>query len=290
LEELTVGVINRANRHFREGVTTIEVKSGYGLTIEQEVKMLRAIKAANFQLKADLVPTCLAAHVSPKHVSQPNEWLEEIEKNLFGILQEQELAKRIDIFIEDEAFPAAIAEPYLLKAKRAGFQITAHADQFSSQGTKVAVRVGAASADHLERTDHSGIKLLAQSEVVAVALPGASLGLGIQYTPARKLLDAGSCLAIATDWNPGSAPMGDLLMQAAVLGAAQKLSLIETLAAITFRAAYALRLSDRGVLAKEYIADFISFPTKDYRDILYYQGKMKPSLVWKSGSRLLSNT
>ncbi len=105
------------------------------------------------------------------------------------------------------------------------------------------------------------------------------------FAPARKLLDAGACVAIASDWNPGSAPMGDLLLQASVLAAAQKLNTAETLAALTTRAAKALGLADRGALAEGMWADFIVFETDDYREILYWQGKMKPRAMWKKGLR-----
>jgi imidazolonepropionase len=113
-------------------------------------------------------------------------------------------------------------------------------------------------------------------------LPGASLGLGIPFAPARKLLDAGCCLAIASDWNPGSAPMGDLLLQASLLSIYEKLNFAETIAGLTFRAANALGLRDRGVLAPGMRADMIAFPVNDFRDILYHQGKMKPFSVWNS--------
>jgi imidazolonepropionase len=105
----------------------------------------------------------------------------------------------------------------------------------------------------------------------------------LQYAPARKLLNAGACVAIASDWNPGSAPMGDLLIQAAVMSAAEKLSTAEVLAALTFRAAPALQLNNVGQLITGYAADLQAYPTADYRDILYYQGKMKPAMVWKKG-------
>jgi len=125
---------------------------------------------------------------------------------------------------------------------------------------------------------------MAKSETVAVALPGASLGLGMKFTPARKILDAGGILAIATDWNPGSAPMGQLLTQAAILGAYEKLTVAETLAAITYRAAYALRLKNgQGTLTEGSIADMQAYSTPDYREILYLQGSLKPSLIWKKG-------
>src|SRR5690606_30698557 len=120
---------------------------------------------------------------------------------------------------------------FLEKAISMGFAATVHADQFSPGGSEVAVKAGALSADHLEASTEAQVALLARSHTTAVVLPGASLGLGMPYAPARRLLDEGASLAIASDWNPGSAPMGDLLLQAAVMGAAQKLTMAETLAA-----------------------------------------------------------
>jgi imidazolonepropionase len=158
-----------------------------------------------------------------------------------------------------------------------------HADQFSRGGSALAVEAGAISADHLEVTSDEDIELLARSNVVAVALPGSSLGLGAPFAPARKLLNAGASLAIASDCNPGSAPMGYLLMQAAILGVYEKLTMTETLAAITCRAADALGLNDRGILQPGMLADFVAFPCSDYREILYNQGAMGPGMVWKRG-------
>jgi imidazolonepropionase len=145
------------------------------------------------------------------------------------------------------------------------------------------VAYGAVSADHLEASTPKEIELLAKSDVIATALPGASLGLGCTYTPARRLLDAGAALAIASDHNPGSAPMGDLLTQAAILGAFEKLSNAEVLAGITFRAAAALRLADRGQLQVGYLADLSIFHTNHYNEIFYNQGNLKPCMVWKKG-------
>ena len=272
-------LVKRADRHLAEGVSIIEVKSGYGLSVEQELKQLRAIKEASYKTKATLVPTCLAAHMLPKDFEGTRaEYLDDVLKNLLPIVKNENLATRVDIFVEDGAFKAETAMPFLQKAKEMGFAVTVHADQFTSGGSELAVEVGAVSADHLEATKDRDIKLLAKSETVAVALPGASLGLGMQYAPARKMLNAGACLAIASDWNPGSAPMGDLLMQAAVLGAAEKLSAAEVFAGLTFRAAQALRLTNRGTLATGTPADFHMYPTNDYREILYNQGKLKPLL------------
>jgi imidazolonepropionase len=285
-EELVRLLRQRCDRHLREGVTTAEVKSGYGLSVEQELKMLRAIATVGASHALDLVPTCLAAHVKPKEFATEEAYLEVLVQELLPVLLQQGLSRRVDVFVEKNAFPPDIARPFLQKAKERGFALTLHADQFSTGGSALAVETGAVSADHLEASGEVEIGLLAKSEVVAVVLPGASLGLGMPFAPARKLLDAGACLAIATDWNPGSAPMGDLLLQAAVLGAAQKLSTAETFAGITYRAALALTLPDRGRLATGQKADLISFPVPDYREILYQQGKLKPDRVWKNGMRV----
>lgn len=282
-EELVQNIISRAKRHIKEGVTTIEVKSGYGLNVEEELKMLRAIQKADRQLQADLIPTCLAAHVKPKDFAEASDYLNYILDELLPKVKEEKLAKRVDIFVEPEAFPVEASRPYLKKAKEMGFSLTLHADQFTSGGSLLATEVGALSADHLESSSEKDVAALAHSGTVATVLPGASLGLGMQYSPARRLLDAGACLAIATDWNPGSAPMGDLLVQASLLGAAEKLSMAEVLAGLTSRAAMALALPDKGALAEGAVADMQSFPTDDFREILYFQGKMKAEKIWKNG-------
>lgn len=275
---LTELLLKRVERHLAEGVTTIEIKSGYGLSVEQELKQLRAIKAASTQTKASLVATCLAAHMVPKDFNGSQaEYLEHILTDLLPIIKKENLASRVDIFIEESAFNAGNATIYLTKAKQKGFDITVHADQFTTSGSKVAVNIGAVSADHLEASRDEEIKSLANSNTVAVTLPGASLGLGMPYAPARKLLDAGACLAIASDWNPGSAPMGDLLMQAAIMSAAEKLSTAEVFAGLTFRAAKALNLTDRGTLEAGRKADLQIYPVNDYREILYHQGRLKPN-------------
>ncbi|MEP3207919.1 MAG: imidazolonepropionase [Maribacter sp.] len=283
-EALIKSTTKLANRHLKNGVTTLEVKSGYGLSVDEELKMLHAIKETNSLVAADLIPTCLAAHMLPKDYDGNQEaYLAEISTKLFPILKEQRLANRIDAFVEESAFSAAQIAPYFEKAKAMGFDITVHADQFSTSGSQVAVDFGALSADHLEASTETEINLLAKSDTIATALPGASLGLGCGFTPARQLLDAGGSLAIASDHNPGSAPMGDLLTQASILGAFEKLSNAEVLAGITFRAAAALKLNNRGRLAKGYHADFIGFHTDYYQEILYNQGNFKPCMVWKNG-------
>jgi len=279
-ETLTQLLLKRIERHLSEGVTTIEVKSGYGLSVEQELKQLRAIKAASSKTNASIIATCLAAHMVPKDFNgNQTEYLMHVLNDLLPVVKKENLASRVDIFIEESAFDVEGATIYLNKAKQMGFDVTVHADQFTTGGSRAAVDTGAVSADHLEASGDAEIKLLANSNTVAVTLPGASLGLGMQYAPARRLLDAGASLAIASDWNPGSAPMGDLLMQAAVMSAAEKLNTSEVFAGLTYRAATALNLTDRGTLAPGKRADIQAYPVNDYREILYQQGKLKPMIL-----------
>lgn len=283
-EELVQRTAALARRHLNNGTTTLEVKSGYGLTIAHELKMLRAIKEASSQVSCDLIPTCLAAHMLPKdYDGTAAEYLDEISRILFPKLTEEKLSSRVDAFIEESAFSSEQIKPYFEKARQMGFDITVHADQFTTGGSQVAIDFKAISADHLEVSSQKEIEALAKSDTIATALPGASMGLGCGFTPARKLLDAGAALAIASDHNPGSAPMGDLLTQAALLGTFEKLSNAEVLAGITTRAAAALRLDDRGRLTAGQLADFSLFHTDNYQDILYHQGTMKPCMVWKNG-------
>lgn len=286
LVELVELLRKRCDRHVAEGVTTCEVKSGYGLTTEEELKMLEAIQLVNNHHVLELIPTCLAAHMRPPEHTDSRLYLQEVVTQLLPQIKEQGLANRVDIFIEDTAFNEEDSLEYLHAAREMGFEITVHADQFSTGGSRIAAEAGAVSADHLEASGDAEIALMREAGVVATVLPGASLGLGMHYAPARKMLDGGLCLAIATDWNPGSAPMGDLLMQAALLGAAEKLTSAETLAGITVRAAKALNLSDRGTIEKGQLADLIAFPTDNYKEILYQQGKLKPTKVWKRGIEL----
>lgn len=279
-EELTRLVQQRAQQHLGRGVTTMEVKSGYGLNTADERKQLKAIATAAAGTGMNLIATCLAAHILPKDFSgSQTDYLKYVVNELLPLIKKEQLSNRVDIFVEEGAFTVENALIYLNNAKKMSFDLTVHADQFSTGGSEVAVKMGAVSADHLEASTEYKIKLLADSNTVAVALPGASLGLGMPYTPARKLLDAGACLAIASDWNPGSAPMGDLLLQAAVIGASEKLSTAETFAALTYRAAKALNLHDRGILAPGKRAHLQVYPCSDYREILYNQGSLKPNQV-----------
>jgi len=283
-EELTTLMLERMDRLLVQGVTTVEVKSGYGLSVTEELKMLRAMKDAASQHSIDVVSTCLAAHMKPRDFSGTNTaYLNVILKELVPIIEAERLAIRFDIFVEKSAFSPDEARPYLEALQKGGFEITIHGDQFTQGGSELAVEINARSVDHLEASEQEDIERLAKSDVIPVVLPGATIGLGCAWAPARKLLDAGCSLAIASDWNPGSGPQGHLLSQASMLATFEKLTTAEVLAGMTHRAASALGLSDRGQLAAGYLADLISFPCADYQEILYQQGTMPVAEVWKNG-------
>ncbi len=271
-----------------QGVTTCEIKSGYGLTLNDEIKMLTAIEQVNQRVEISLIPTCLAAHLRPPEYKNNRDYLSFLLKELLPIIRERKLSNRIDIFVEETAFSVEEARYYLAEAIKMGFATTIHADQFTTGGSLLAAELKSLSADHLEVSSEREAKALAEANVIATVLPGATLGLGIPFPPARMLLDQGVSLAIASDWNPGSAPMGQLLLQAALLGANQKLTAAETLAGITTRAAQALNLSDRGRIAQDCRADLTLFPVDDYREILYHQGSIQPCQVFSLGKRIYS--
>lgn len=285
-EELLKTLCVRIDDLVRQGITTIEIKSGYGLKLDCELKMLRAINHAKEKTPAKLIPTCLAAHMKPKDFNgDSEEYLNYVLEYILPVVQEEHLAERVDIFIEKSAFQPEESKAFLQKAKAMGFDITVHADQFTPGSSRVAVECGAKSADHLEATSDEDIDYLAKSNTVAVALPGASIGLGDSFAPARKILDGGGILAIATDWNPGSAPMGKLVTQASILATFQKLSTAEVLAGITFRSAYALGFEDRGVLSEGKRADLVCFKTDNYQNVLYRQGALEPCAVYIKGEK-----
>lgn len=285
--ELLNLTLRRLDRHLAEGVTTCEIKSGYGLSVESELKMLNVVREAATLHPSTLVPTCLAAHVPAKEFDDPSQYLQHLVASLLPIVKRQSLANRVDIFVEPSAFTVHDAEMYLRQARYLGFEVVVHADQFTPGGSMLAIKMNAHSADHLESSGDAAIAALSKSNTTATVLPGASIGLGMNFAPARKLLDNGCSVAIASDWNPGSAPMGDLLTQAALISAFEKLTNAETFSGITFRAAKALGLTDRGMLSPGMRADFVGFPISDYREILYHQGKLKPHRVWVGGKEIV---
>ncbi|CDR33367.1 imidazolonepropionase [Criblamydia sequanensis] len=287
-EELIVSLNKRLEEVISQGITSLEIKSGYGLTLNDEIKQLEAIKEASLKSPLTIISTCLAAHICPPEFSSSKAYLDFLMKKVLPLVKEKNLAKRVDIFVENGAFEVEESIFYLNFAKTLGFEVVVHADQFHPGGSNVAKITKAISADHLEASSEKDLLELKEAGVIPVALPGASIGLGMAFTKGRKILDLGMPLVIASDWNPGSAPMGNLLAEAAIFGAFEKLTISETLAAITSRASHALSLKDCGILKTGYKADFTIFETSDYRDIFYYQGSLKPSATYIKGTQVFS--
>lgn len=282
-EELEKLMLPRIARLISQGITTCEVKSGYGLTLDDELKMLEAIETLNKIIEIDLIPTCLAAHVCPPEFKDNSSYIDFLIKKLLPILNKRRITKRLDIFVDKNAFSVDEARTYLAHGKKMGFTLCIHADQFSRGGSRLAAEMGAATAEHLEQTTKDDAIAMKKAGVIPVVLPGASLGLGMDMPPARMLLDQGLPLVIASDWNPGSAPMGNLIAEASILAASDHLTTAEVFAALTTRAASALQLNDRGCLRAGFRADFTVYNTSDYREILYNQGSLKPFQVYAQG-------
>lgn len=275
-EELELLLLKRAEKLALQGVTTCEVKSGYGLNVTDEVKMLRAIHEVSQKQPVELIPTCFGAQGKPPEFDSKTEYLSYLLQDLLVLVRKLNLAKRVDICVGKESFSVEQARPFIKGAQELGYSICVHADQFSRGGALLAAEMHTLSADHLEVSTDDDFIALKKNNVIPIVLPGATLGLGIPFPPAKKILDHDLPLVIASDWNPGSAPMGNLLIQAALLGMAEHLTMAETLAAMTIRAACALELNDRGVLKFGMRADIIAFPCSDYREILYNQGSLSP--------------
>ena len=250
----------------RAGTTTFEAKSGYGLDRETEIASLRAIRAEGG------VPTWLGAHAVPPEFGDAGEYL---DFAIFEVLpQAALLAEAADIFVEEGAFDPAQARRYLEACREAGLALRLHGDQFTEQGAvELAVELEARSIDHLEVTSDRGFRRLAASDVVAVLLPASALFLARPMPPARALVAAGAAIALATDFNPGSAFCESLPLVCALASTQLGLTPNEALSACTVNAAHVLGLADRkGRLAPGYDADLVLLDAPDWRYLAYHLG------------------
>jgi imidazolonepropionase len=246
------------------GTTTFESKSGYGLDRETEVAQLRAIEAAGG------VPTWLGAHAVPPKFADADAYL---DFALAEVLPEAApIATAADVFVENGAFDSDQARRYLLACRDAGLALRVHGDQFTEQGAiPLAVELGARSVDHLEATGADGVRALATSDVAAVLLPASALFLGRPMPPARELVDAGAAIALATDFNPGSAFCESLPLVCSLAATQLKLSPAEALTACTANAAHVLGLADRkGRIAPGHDADIVLLDAPDWRYLAYH--------------------
>jgi imidazolonepropionase len=285
LEALTGGRLATLLAH---GTTTIEVKSGYGLELEAELKQLRVIQRLAASQPATLIPTFLGAHeVPPEHRGDRAAYVRLLCEEMIPAVTRGGLARCCDVFCEPGVFSPAEARVILTAAKRHGLALKLHADELEgSGGAELAAELGALSADHLARVSDAGVRALAASDTVAVLLPATMVFLGRQHqAPARRLIEAGAAVALATDFNPGTSPTVSLPLVMA-LGVSQLgLRHAEALTGVTVNAAAALGLAgERGQLAPGFVADIVVAAVEDWREVAYWMGANVVSAVWTGGS------
>jgi imidazolonepropionase len=286
--ELTALTRARLGALLAHGATTIEVKSGYGLDCETELRQLRVIRALAGDHPAALVPTFLGAHeVPPEFRDRRGDYVRLVCEEMIPVVARERLAVACDVFCEPGVFSVAEARTVLDAARRHGLAVKLHADELDgSGGAELAVAVGALSADHLAGVSPAGIRALGASETVAVLLPATLVFLGgRRQAPARGLLDAGAALALATDLNPGSSPTLSLPLVMALAVSQLALRHAEVVHAVTVNAAAALGMaSDRGQVAPGFRADLVVCDVADWREVAYWMGGNAVTAVWTGGS------
>ncbi len=256
------------------GSTTIEVKSGYGLDVDTETAMLRAIQEASYDSAAHVMATYLGAHAVPEDAESADAYLKVCIDEMFAEVAEWGLSDCVDIFVERGAYDTEQARTYLEAAREHGLALRLHGDQFAEIGAlDLAIELGARSIDHLEATGPEGVAKLAASDVVGVALPVAALTLGRPMPPARALADAGGIVALATDFNPGSSPCDSLPAVMHLACTQCHLSPAEALSAVTVNAAHVLGIGERaGRLRVGQRADIVLLDVPDWRYLAYRLG------------------
>lgn len=293
-EELFQMALPRVGWLLEHGTTTIEAKSGYGLTVDDELKILRVIKRLNEETPLDLVPTFLGAHeIPPEYRESPDEYVSLVIDEMLPRVADGGLARYCDVFCESHVFSAEQARRILSRASELGFQIRIHAEQLSSNGgAEMAGELGAVTADHLEWIDGVGIDSLRANGVTAVLLPGAVFNLGLdRYPPARRMIDSGLAVAIATDFNPGSSPTPSMQMVMSIACSQMRMTPAEAITAATVNAAHTLGMGSRiGTIEAGKQADLVIFDCLDFRRIPYFFGVNHAEVVIKSGAVVFDRT
>jgi len=271
----------------RNGTTTVEAKSGYGLTLEDELKILRAIRELNEQTPLRYVPTFLGAHDIPaEYRSRRQTYVNLVINEMLPRVAEEKLAEYCDVFCEEDVFTTDETWEILSAARCHGLGLRVHADQLSlSGGAKLAGELSCATADHLEHTDATGIMALKAAKVQPVLLPASVYALGsTKYPAAREMIEAGLAVVLATDFNPGSSPTPSLPMVMSIACTQMKMTPAEAVTASTINAAYSLGRGDEiGSLEKGKRADFVIHDVSDYRELAYWFGIEHPWCVYASG-------
>ncbi len=276
----------RLDSMLKHGTTTVEIKSGYGLDEESEMRMLEGIKELRDEHLMTIVPTVLGAHaVAPEFRDDPAGYLEFLAKRMLPFIARRSLASACDIFCETGYFDAAVSRQYLLRAKKLGFALRLHADQMTDIGASMlGAELGAVSVDHLERLDPTNIPSLHASGTAAVLLPGSTFYLGGPYAPAREIIAGSVPVAIATNFNPGSSMTYSMPMMMTIACTQMKMSVEECLTASTINAAGVLGLADSyGSLVAGKKADIAIYDVPSYSYLPYHVGENHVRTVIKHG-------
>jgi imidazolonepropionase len=291
-DELVVSGKRYAEWFLRCGTTTVEAKSGYGLTVEDELKMLRAIRRLNDETPLSYVPTFLGAHVVPEEFNgNSGGYVDLIVEEMLPRVATENLAEFCDVFCEVGAFTVEESRRILTAAKQFGLKLRVHADQLSlGGGSALAAELGAVTADHLEQADQSAIRNLQSAFVQPVLLPCSVLMIGSQkYANARAMIEAGLAVVIATDFNPGSSPVASMLLALTLASTQLKMTPAEAITAATINAAYSLgRGNEIGSLEPGKRADVVIHDCGDYRELAYFAGLEHPHAVFVNGKNVFS--
>ena len=274
-----------ANWFLRCGTTTVEAKSGYGLTVEDELKILRVMRRLKEAVPLEIVPTFLGAHAVPRKLS-PDEYLDVVVTEMLPRVTAEKLAEFCDVFCERGYFNIDQSRKILSAAKEVGLSLRGHVDQLTnSGGAKLMAEMGATTADHLEQTDEQGIAALMRANVQPVLLPGSVYVLGsTRYPRAREMIEAGLAIVLATDFNPGSSPTPSMPMVLSLACTQMKMSPAEAITASTVNAAYSVNRGDRiGSLEPGKPANFVVFDCEDYRELAYWFGMPQTNSVYVRG-------
>ncbi|MBZ5582277.1 MAG: imidazolonepropionase [Acidobacteriia bacterium] len=281
-EELLAAAQRYQGWFLRGGTTTVEAKSGYGLSLESELKILRVIRRLGY------VPTFLGAHEIPdEYQGRRAAYVDLVIHEMLPAVAREGLAEFCDVFCEPAVFPVAEARAILAAARGLGFGLRIHADQFTEGGALLAAELGAATADHLEATGEEGMRALAATGVQPVLLPGSVYALGsTRYPDARRMISLGLAVVLATDFNPGSSPTASMPMVLSLACTQMKMTPAEAVTAATVNAAYSLRRGDEiGTLEPGRRADFVIHDCEDYRDLAYFFGRDTATPVFLKGNR-----
>ena len=278
-----------ANWFLKCGTTTVEAKSGYGLTVEDELKILRVIRRLNEETPIEFVPTFLGAHAVPPG-RQQSDYVDLVIKEMLPRVASEKLAEFCDVFCERGYFDIEQSREILTAAKKLGLKLRVHADQLTNSGAaKLASEVKATTADHLEKIDEQGIAALKAAKVQPVLLPGSVYALGSTgYPRAQEMIGAGLAVVIATDFNPGSSPTASMPMILSLACTQMKMSPAEAITGSTINAAYSLGRGDKiGSLEAGKFANFSIFDCQDYRELAYWFGFSQTHSVYVRGKRVL---